>query len=1003
MPIDEATRFERILRESVDPGAGRDARPGADRDAGDGFVHDLVAWVLADQRRVAALLQGLEVVRPLVAATLGEREHGPTPPADADTVLACGAAALARSARGFAIVDDSGRIVHANAQLGALLGLADPIGAALADFFSDDGTCISELLGRSEPHALRRRTLKTANGAARIVTCEFGRVAAGAESYSVALLADVTQFVKGDLAGYEAADFGVIRTDASERSVITYANPYGAKLLGGSPDDVVGRPAGDLFPSATDHATLAAQRRLRSTGRATPYTLHLPRPNGEPRPLLVAAFPEYSPTDGERIGTLAVVQSLEKPALRDRLHSLIEQHGDRPHALLTSAMTTIQEFLPHSFAVFTIYEDEWAWPAHLEPRPADEWPTRWFRLPPSIRNWMANAPDQQHGGTLVDDLAHFFEPFADGGDLAEDEVTRHLVEDGHRAVMSLPFRAADKQWLGSLSLFRKDGARFAPEDLDIAKEIGLVALVQSALSGFKRREEEFANRLREQVRRGRDLTSACRELVDLLCPYFRWQHVSIFACEYRDQRFELVAQKRHTKHGFLLDEGFSQAFDVGVMGLAFRERRAVVVNDTADGSPEAAAFARQHARTQATMVLPVRLDGRVLLLINAEDSRKNSFSPGTRRRLERFVQELEDTLHAMLDRRVVHTMEHESASGILLVDRFGTIWKANDKARLMLGLVGDEPAPENLATVLPTPLERSAALDAVPVDGFRVALACAGGGRRHALMYTAFLEDQTPAEPSPKDGAGSPHAFGFRLVYFTDLQRLRWQHDVAALKSLVGAFARETRPTLVHAHTSLDRLARDVQAGRGDEARRRIAELREALAGLELTYQRASERLGPSDQAKPETAVRLDLGELVRDALGRCTDARVQAADEVKAPDERLYVEGVRSRLAFVFETIFKYAVSRRARERPARLKLSRRRGTVSITLNAALGERLFTDLDSITRTQRLAGQVVTLNETLIREIVESEHGGTYRHGVRVDGRSRFEIRLPQAAPAAQE
>ncbi|MGB9775377.1 MAG: GAF domain-containing protein [Anaerolineae bacterium] len=121
---------------------------------------------------------------------------------------------------------------------------------------------------------------------------------------------------------------GILMTDAAGR--ITFINPAAAAMLGGAPQDWIGRFQEELVPPDQRPVIRAADRRRRE-GRSDRYELELLRQDEQRIPVQVSGVPRFDPT-GRFVGTLAVFTDISE---RKRAEETFRRYAERLQVLRT--------------------------------------------------------------------------------------------------------------------------------------------------------------------------------------------------------------------------------------------------------------------------------------------------------------------------------------------------------------------------------------------------------------------------------------------------------------------------------------------------------------------------------------------------------------------------------------------------------------------------------------------------------------------------------------------
>ncbi len=934
---------------------------------------------------------------------------------------AAAAAAMMSSARGFAVLGDNLVILSCNETMDGYFD-SPAAGRSLLELFVGYDDVIRKAATSQAPRQLERMVMQ-ADGHAeeRIATVEFGRVEINGETHSIAIMADVSQFVQQDYAALEGANFGMVRLDENDPPTIRYINERGASILGRTRAGLQGRPVPvqEIFPSQEEVKRFGMQRDIRASGKSTQFHISVRRQDtGAIIPLDVFALPEFDMKGERYTGTTAIFQSKLKAEAGRRLHDITEEFAERPHRLANEGLREIAKIVPHDFATISFYYSQWVRTVHLEPRPEPMWENNWFKLSPEIVELMKIAPEieaedgQPIGGALVDDMATMFEPHMNADDLAKDKVMVRLINEGYKCLMSVPLREEvghsenGREWKASLTLFRRDAAMpFELRDIrNLRDEIGALSFLRSFVHGYNSRAEKLKSKLRKNIRGAASLDDAIRELPNFLVDHYQLQHASYFWCNHGLQEFELHHQSDPKPRRITLDKDFQQGFEAeGHLALSLQRRATVVCNDLQDGSEDAQKFV-YNDDTQATtacLTVPIIVGGflsgnrlakgRVAGLLHLQSISRYAFPPPIQEEIEEFVLIIADTLYGLQRDGIIQTLQQEIPSGLILCDRFGVVWGINEMALQMLGVPPDvDWRPGTVEQVFMSDDDVRLARLALNVKKVQMTLRHASGAPVNVLVDTADL---------PWQGVENRYSKGLRLIQMTDLNTLRWRHNIESVKAAVTGVTSDMKHHLVDAHRLIRKLRRAVpDSCENGEIGQTFDKLSDTLERSSVTTEKVFRRLSTEDHFQtgidgPAT----NLVEVLHDALGK-VEARAGFGFRAAArpAQSTILVSMSRRELEFLFDTMLEYFATRKSTKGKFLVGVTEGDGSVTVSFAANLGETNLSTADSLMRAFKMGLQLIQLNETKLRKTLEA-HGGSMSHRLnpRKGHRTEFQITLP--------
>lgn len=906
--------------------------------------------------------------------------------------------ALEESLRGYAELDGAGRILHHNKALALLLGDDMPVGKNLTRWFGQDaevaGKVLEEVLAAPER---RRRQLRIAVKPAvgkksAPVIAEFCAIPGGGEVAAFALFHEISNLVDAEIEAYDHADFAVLRVNRN--LTISYCNPKAARVLNWPIEDLVGRSIKD-FVEEKSLGVLRAEYDKRDRGRASRYVIELRDCNGWIQKIEVTALPEFDMDGDQRLSTLAFLRNIGIQETRERLRDEIES-ARRPHDLLRAASQVLQARLPHDMMVFTIYQSDggWAWPIHIEPQPIPHWQTRWFEISSEVKSKIDEAYEKS-GGLVVDNIEAFISPFDESDPLKKDPTIPRLLEEGMRSSITI-FIKENKQYAASISFLRRAKGAFQERDIRTLMKLGIENLLRESRRAFEQRESGFFDELVDKIQElthevdgtlsSEQVLRLHRKLASLitekLSRFYRWRYVSIFQCDAARAKARLLSAYDFRDGHREEYEDYEIGYDAGMVGLAIRQARAVVMHDCEADSKEARAFVRVNPDTRAALCVPLKVQGRVIWVLNIEDDRVGAFGERDKEILATFINNVQVSLENLFVEGVLERIISESLDAILVVDGAGVILRTNAPARAVLGANEHRIVGRPISRFISRP-EVSAILEkATHLNQYRCEVAGGDGVVRNTLLTLRTL----------------PECFGLRVIYLADLDQLTWKHDMKAIGGVISRAAAEVSEPIATVDWIIGELARPDAEGKEDLLR--IA--REKLNGMTLTYRRVAASfpvLGGAGEQKLH-----DCRDVLHGVIGELSIYQPAAKwIELSDSPERLPVLAERKRIEFVFQSILEYLRRRKADAERIRVDLANVDGMAVASFGCRIGEEQPEPADSLGRADRSGRRLVSLGEPGIRRIVENEHRGSVTISRNGDGLATFVVGLPLASVERRE
>jgi PAS domain-containing protein len=905
--------------------------------------------------------------------------------------------ALEATSQGFAEIDQDGVVRRHNVALAQLIGRSSLAGECIFDWFGAVGAgdsaakdlTLTDRVSRlwaAGGGAIRHRdvALRSSDREVKLEVCiptQERRVRA----FLFVTETTVNRKVQEEV--FAKAEFGVARFGRDGKMV--FCNRYLADQLGGKPEHFVGHSLGDLaFDQQTGRAEMDAELEKRRRGEPSIFVLKTRVEGADPRYIRVAASPEFDEDGTTRIATLAFVRMIEPERICRDMHERLAGITD-----VRTAVETIHELIeplvPHDMLTFSIFDDTGAWsmPLHTVPSPEQPWKTRWFPISADIVRWTFEHLDPQYGTVYIPDIKEFYEVTFKSNPLAHDPTVRAIISGETISMLSVPVFQGQR-FVASLSLMRVC-RKFEMVEAAFLAAMQLREIALNLSFQYRRQEQDFVDDLHRAVTEllaisgsgmaaKVDRTRNCKvaELITRsLAEFYRWRAVEIFEVDRSLNAYVRLAACEWT--------GLGVACTVSQDTITPPEHVAAAcakgeIQRYAPERDEPMSFASSHAWAQSGISLPLKVDGRVVWIINIEDDRVDAMNEQEEAKLTAFVEHTQSALERLYTESLFGAVFTNASDIIFVVDENDTVYFANERAASVTGFRSpDELAGRPFAELLLDSADATRLLGG-PVRDVRCAFRAPASAQeqpRYALARVARLAD----------------AFGLRVVYATELDILSWHADVQVIEGAIAQAARQSNKAIMNVYDIVRGLPESVP---GLAAQKQSVERH--LAEVKLTYDRIRKYL-PSDAERYQG---VDLAALP------FAIARTVAPDE--EPDEwieltteaaPLTVKAAPDDIAFVVRSILDYLRRRKADAAPVRVALAAEAGGagVTLTISADTGPPPPSLSDPFIAAFAAGAQMVTLASDALRRIVEEQHGGRFHYGWSIDGGTEiFSLTLPR-------
>jgi GAF domain-containing protein len=331
-------------------------------------------------------------------------------------------------------------------------------------------------------------------------------------------------------------------------------------------------------------------------------------------------------------------------ARREITHLLATQTDYR--ALFEGIANVIRRFIEFDWADLSLYtrDGEYAVSLCRLPETSRDYPIRWWPIAPYFRKWI-NQKYPVQSDMLVD-----WKKQPDARKVLEEhpEIERVISSEGRRAMIALPMRH-ENRLIGVLSLSSKQRGIYDKSTFDLLTD-GL-AVHQALLSVFNLREHDerfFVPELLKKMIVANDERELARTIVSELARFYKFQNVSIFKVNAPRGHFSLLAQELGPEGSSAIPAGYTQPLEEGLLGLTLRRDKRVNLADRNDGSTEARSFHQVAPEIVSELCIPIRLRGRILWILNLEDTHANAFAEPEIETIEAIVGQVEPVVQALV-------------------------------------------------------------------------------------------------------------------------------------------------------------------------------------------------------------------------------------------------------------------------------------------------------------------------------------------------------------------
>ena len=678
----------------------------------------------------------------------------------------------------------------------------------------------------------------------------------------------------------DAALDGILRADLTGR--ITFANNKVLELLNLPREEVLGTELARWFtPRTADKGPPIRQRVgdwLKASAAIIDDELTL-QGAGQAHPIRIGVVPSYDGPE-HHSGILMTFRDVAEDLARQDLRKLLVCEKD-PRAVILEAIRIVRRLIPCDLAVFGTYtEDMRLYRAQtVEPTPSWHWATRWFDISDDVVKWL------QREETWDNDVPAFVRTLTP--EQKDDPVVQAVERDGLSKMVVLPVRGPGGRFRCVLTLLTKDKDRkFGAEDLRVLRDLGLEEVFLAAEAALEQQQAECLRALKRRLNEAPNARALARILAQGVVQCFGWEYAAVFRVDRKTSQFELFEQVDATVEKALnIPADHRQGLDQGMLGHCYRAEKVLVLPRVASGG-HVYDFIKTAPAQASAMTVPLRLNGRIELILDLEASEENAFAGPDKRAAETLAADCEQILAGRWHETIGHALMDAIEQAAIIVDVNGTIRRINAAARELLG------------------------------DVTEVALETFGADKKdRRILADGEVEAQEPTRVTlspaadvriPTQASQQPlhDDYGHRMWLFTNLADQQWEVDRRYLEETVSEVARHTRAPLMIADGLL-RGAADLlrRPGFAENCANLLEKASNQLLKADLTFERLSDSL--TAHSDPDAAAEpFDVLALLRQVVGSLPQDDAVTI-ELRLPEDRGFaIRGWPERLAYAFRSV---------------------------------------------------------------------------------------------------
>ena len=473
---------------------------------------------------------------------------------------------------------------------------------------------------------------------------------------------------------FDNSPLGILRVNLNLE--ITYANRAMMEIAG--LDDWNGKTVQDLIPGNANLELVKERFANRRRGLSEQYEAELERiDDGRRVAVTIAAMPLFS-TGGEVVGAISIIRSIAVEKAVRALYRHLERCSTASDVLREIAHQ-VERLVDYDYCAASSYSEDlrrarvmFSHAPHVDFQSG----MKWHQLG-SLQSDLL----EQKEVTIIRDLPSYFRDR--GMDEGRDRTAAEFLKRGFRSLIRYPvFR--EGRLVASYSFFTTNQNAFTEQHRQTVKALPIDSALIAALHYEQTAELTFRFELLKELVDCRSNRKLNGLLVKRISAHYGWANVNMFDVDEFNQTIRLNSQKALSRK-FRIPKNYSQALDKGVLGYAYQRDSIVNVGNIDDDETFKNLYVRNCSATASELCMPIRMNGKIVSLLNVEDPQENAFSPEEVKSLEVLLNEA-GAVFERIRGDILHSAAFATTpSAVFVVDKNGVIRRSNPAACKMLG------------------------------------------------------------------------------------------------------------------------------------------------------------------------------------------------------------------------------------------------------------------------------------------------------------------------------
>lgn len=854
---------------------------------------------------------------------------------------------IEKTLHAFCHFDAAGIIVSANSKMLELN--PDCVGRQLASYLGKKGTELWKAIAE-RPRRLLDLELEVQNGKIPVLA-EFGEVRTKSKKSGYALLVDMSNIVDAEQKTLEAAPYGILKLDAKHH--ILYATQKALDLVGLSREELIGLDARGFLADKQSRETVNQQSIERKQGVGGDFNVRIKTKTDKIIQLRITSTPNFDPS-GRFSGSILQMQPIDLSRAREEIGALVATISDH-NKLYDGILSVLRNFIEFDWANLFIYSPKRDYSRIICARgdPID-FVSRWFSTPRGYIDWLKQPI------TWMDDFNEQMSRTAP--EYLERIDTKAAIKAGMKALVCMPIRSGGRI-IGGFCLASKKKKTYDAASRAILEELNLEQALLPLFHIVDGVEQNFVSNLVKELARLDDMQQVAEKVVRELADFYRYENVSIFKINALRGQIQLLAQAMGKQGGTPMPTGYAQSIKDGVLGLCYRQKKAVILKNYEDGSVEAKAFIQVAMETRSELCIPIKLFGRILWILNFEDRLTDAFTPVEIEKLQRVIHQLQATLERIFQSLILIKVLDVCPASIIITDQKYHILRCNRQARQIMQKASVS-LEDKLNDFLSVPLET------ITADPGATTFIGKKGKRTEVMASRYTLEEE----------------YDQTVFMLQNIADLEWTAKFETLRAALAEVTAQVRVPVSLISSFMKQILEETADERlQDLARKAMRQ----LGRIELTYDRVlASYEAQALPAKQDVAV--DIGQMLYHILNELPQRERDIIIEKDHPTDVLVAVDP-FRAFFCLNSMLAHLLRARAASQPIDISTLKRRDHVSISMAARVPKVVEThDLGALIEATRAE---ISLGNGLLGRIA-GEMGGEFTFKHERNGHERLTLRL---------